>query len=262
MTIDVEDWYHCIDHDPANWSRYEDRIVDPVRRLLEIFDTTDTLATFFVLGHVADAFPNLIREIHDQGHEIATHGSEHRFVYGQTPEEFEADVSRSMSRLYEITGVRVRGYRAPFFSITRRSLWALPVLKKLRIEYDSSIFPVLNHRYGIPDAPRLPHQTENGLTEIPVSTFPIGRTNVPCGGGVYFRALPLSITMRCYERLARRNEPIVFYLHPWEIDADHPRIPMPATLRVRHYWGLAKTAAKLTRLCSEFPFTSVQHASL
>ena len=260
MTIDVEDWYHCIDQEPAHWSQYEDRVIDPVRELLEIFAATNTTATFFVLGHVAEAFPDLVREIHDQGHEIATHGTFHRFVYRQSPAEFEDDVRRSIEFLTSITGSPIRGYRAPYFSITKKAPWALPVLEKLNIQYDSSIHPVLNHRYGIPDAPRLPYRTDEGLTEVPVTTYPLGFAKIPCGGGVYFRVYPYSLIRRMFSRLRRQKEPIVFYLHPWELDDGHPRIRMPMSLKVRHYWGLDKTADKLTRLCRDFSFTSVEEA--
>ena len=260
MTIDVEDWYHCIDQDPRRWFQYEARIAAPVRQLLEIFARTQTRATFFVLGQVAEGFADLVREIYDEGHEIATHGYEHRFIYRQSPEEFASDVRRSMDLLASIIGAPVRGYRAPYFSITRKSLWALPVLQQLGIQYDSSIHPVLNHRYGIAAAPRLPHRTEAGILEVPVTTYPVGPLNLPCGGGVYFRIQPYWLVRQFFERLQRRGEPIVFYLHPWELDHGQPQLQMPWSLRVRHYWGLEKTAGKLAQLCRDFPFASIQQA--
>ena len=261
MTIDVEDWYHCLDQDPRRWSRYEARIGAPVRQLLEIFARTQTRATFFVLGQVAEGFGELVREIHAAGHEVATHGYEHRFIYRQRPDEFAADVRRSIDLLAAITGVPVRSYRAPYFSITQKSLWALPVLQELGIQCDSSIHPVLNHRYGIARAPRLPHRTAAVVLEVPVTTYPIaGPINLPCGGGVYFRVQPYWLVRRLFARLQRRGEPLVFYLHPWELDYGQPRIQLPWSLRVRHYWGLEKTAGKLERLCRDFPFTSIQEA--
>lgn len=259
LTIDVEDWYHCLDQEPANWSRYEDRITAPVRELLELFARASTKATFFVLGHVARRHPELIGEIHAAGHEIASHGCEHRFIYRQTPEAFEADVAQSTRLLGEITGEpRVAGYRAPYFSITSRSLWALPILRRLGFVYDSSVFPVMNHRYGIPGAPRLPHTTADGLVEVPPSTFPLGKVDLPCSGGVYFRVLPLRLLAGMFARLNSRGERVIFYLHPWEIDPGQPRIKLPPFLRVRHYWGLGRCAEKLRRLLAEFPFGPVR----
>ena len=259
LTIDVEDWYHCLDQEPANWSRYQDRIVAPVRELLELFEAASTKATFFVLGHVAERHPELIREIHDAGHEIASHGCEHRFIYNQTPEAFEADVGRSVRLLREITGAdTIAGYRAPYFSITSKSLWALPILRKLGFAYDSSVFPVVNHRYGIPGAPRLPHETSEGLIEVPPSTFPLGKMDLPCAGGVYFRVLPLRMLAGMFSRLNARGERVIFYLHPWEIDDGQPRIKLPPFLRVRHYWGLRRCTGKLRRLLSEFRFAPVR----
>ncbi len=258
LTIDVEDWYHCLEPDPAQWHRFEDRITGAVRRTLDVLEPSGTKATFFVLGHVADRHPELVAELHALGHEIASHGQEHRFVYQQTPAEFESDVSRNVSTLSAIIGAPVRGYRAPCFSITRQSLWALPILKKLGMAYDSSIFPVVNHRYGIPDAPRFAYDALEGLREWPVSTFRLAGINLPFAGGAYFRLLPYALVRGMFKRLNDRGEPVMFYLHPWELDPGHPRIPLPVALRFRHYHGLAKTAGRLGRLIDEFPFSTVR----
>jgi len=260
LTIDVEDWYHPLEPEPDKWSEYEDRIADSTHTILDVMDAANTRGTFFVLGHVARRCPAIVEDIARRGHEVATHGSRHQFVYRQTPEEFEADVRESMDLLTSITGQPVVGYRAPYFSITKESLWALPTLRRLGIRYDSSVFPVWNHRYGIPDAPRLPHDTEGGPFEIPLSTYPFGRLNFPCCGGVYFRFFPYGVTRRFLRGIARRAEPIVFYVHPWECDPGHPRIPLPAMLRLRHYWGLHRTADKLLRLMRDFSFRPVQEA--
>jgi polysaccharide deacetylase family protein (PEP-CTERM system associated) len=258
ISIDVEDWYHCLDQDPANWDGYEDRIAGSVRGILEIFERASTKATFFVLGHVARRHPELVEEIHRAGHEVASHGTDHRFVYRQTPDEFERDVARSVELLTDVTGQPVHGYRAPYFSITRQSLWALAVLRKLGFVYDSSIFPVVNHRYGIPDARRLVHETESGVIEVPLSTDRVGGVNLPCSGGVYFRVLPYRLVVAMLRRLQRHGEPIVFYLHPWEIDAGQPRIPLPRALRARHYAGLDRCGPKLARLLREFRFGPIR----
>ncbi len=258
ISIDVEDWYHCLDENPGNWDRYEDRIAGSTRELLDIFDRAKTKATFFVLGHVAQRHPELVKQIHDAGHEIASHGSEHRFVYRQTPHEFERDVANSVKLLTDITGQKVYGYRAPYFSITKQSLWALPILRKLGFAYDSSIFPVVNHRYGIPGAERLVHETESGVVEVPLSTDRVGKHNIPCSGGVYFRILPYRLVAGMLHRLQKRGEQIVFYLHPWEIDDGQPRISLPRALKARHYFGLSRCGKKLGRLLREFQFGPIR----
>ena len=254
LTIDVEDWYHCLDENPDRWSEYEDRIVSQVGRILDILAETGTKATFFVLGHVAQAHPDMVRQIFDIGHEVASHGFEHRFIYQQAESEFEADVRRSVSLLEQIIGTPVLGYRAPYFSVTRKSLWALGALRRIGLLYDSSIFPVVNPRYGIPEAPRLPRRTREGLLELPPTTFPFAGTNVPCAGGVYFRFAPYPVIRKLFRMLNRRRERVVFYLHPWELDARQPRIALPACLKIRHYWGLDRTPKKLRRLLREFRF--------
>ena len=260
LTFDVEDWYHPVDPDPETWCQYEDRIADSVGVVLDVLDAANTHATFFVLGHVAELHPEVVEQIARKGHEVATHGSRHEFVYRQAPEEFEEDVRASIELLESITGDRVLGYRAPYFSITKDSLWALPTLRRLGLQYDSSIFPVHNHRYGIPDAPRLPHETDVGPFEIPLSTYPVGRMNIPCCGGAYFRILPYGVTRRLLRGIQRRGEPIVFYLHPWECDPGQPRESMALGLRIRHYWGLHRTADKLRRLLGDFVFCPVREA--
>jgi polysaccharide deacetylase family protein (PEP-CTERM system associated) len=258
MSIDLEDWYHCLQPDPARWGDYEDRVERPVRQLLEIFADTGTRVTFFVLGHVAERHSELIQEIHEQGHEIASHGYSHDFVYRQSAEEFVDDLRKSLRILNSIVSEPVLGYRAPYFSITKDSLWALDALSRLGLAYDSSIFPVWNHRYGIPEAPRLPHRTLGGIMEVPLSCYPLGNFNVPCAGGVYFRILRYELIQGMFRRLVDRGEPIVFYLHPWEIDPDQPRIDLPMGLRLRHYWDLDGTAEKLRRLLRDFSFGSMK----
>lgn len=262
LTIDVEDWFHSLEPEPRRWEGFEDRIQESVDCVLDLLAEQETHATFFVLGDVALRHPFLVEKIARQGHEVASHGCEHRLVYRQNPEEFAVDVRRSMELLAAITGRKVLGYRAPYFSITRDSLWALGVLSELGLQYDSSIFPVINHRYGIPSAPRLAYQTAEGLLEIPPSTCRVAGCNIPCAGGVYFRIFPYAATHRLLSRLKVRGEPIVFYLHPWELDAKHPRIKVPPALRVRHYWGLSRTADKLRRLLHDFRFQSIAEAYL
>jgi polysaccharide deacetylase family protein (PEP-CTERM system associated) len=260
VTIDVEDWYHCLDPNPDNWPRYEDRIVRSVQRVLEILHRASTKATFFVLGHIAVLHPELVRTIAEAGHEVASHGTWHRFVYDQDPREFEDDVSQSLAALRSITGSSILGYRAPYFSITDRSRWALALLRKLGVAYDSSIFPVYNHRYGIRNAARLPWRTDEGLIELPLSTYRACGVNIPCGGGVYFRFLPYWVTRHLLARLNAAGEPIIFYLHPWELDDGQPRISLPRALSLRHYFGLSRTAGKLSSLLRDFRFVPMREA--
>jgi polysaccharide deacetylase family protein (PEP-CTERM system associated) len=173
-------------------------------------------------------------------------------------EEFETDVKRSLSILTSIIHQPILGYRAPYFSVTKDSLWALAILEKLGLSYDSSIFPILNHRYGIPSAPRLPHRTGVGLIEVPLSTYPFGKINFACFGGVYFRFFSYRFIRALHNRLNRRGEPILYYLHPWEVDAHQPRISLPLGLRLRHYWRPDRTVTKLCRLLEDFQFCSIK----
>jgi len=214
--------------------------------------------TFFILGWVADKFPDLVRRIAWAGHEIASHGYEHRLVYDMTPAQFRDDIRRARAALESITGRPVAGYRAPSFSITNESLWALDVLVDEGYVYDASVFPIRHDRYGIADAPRHPHRVpRNGaqLWEVPASTVRWCGMNLPIGGGGYFRLLPYEWTRRGIARLNRHERrPAVFYLHPWEIDPGQPRLSASALSKVRHYRNLHKTEARLERLLRDFAF--------
>jgi len=257
LTIDWEDWYQGLEIPNTQWDGYEDRLGFATHRLLELFAASGARATFFVLGHAAEQHPDLVRAIAAAGHEIATHGHSHTFVYRLTPDEFRAEMTRSIRFLEDLTGRPVRGFRAPFFSITRQSLWALDILAELGIRYDSSIFPVLNYRYGIEDAPRWPHAIRsNGheITEFPISTWRIGGRNLPIAGGAYFRIYPYAFTRLAFRTLNRGGRTLTFYLHPWEIDPEHPRIPLARRIAATHYVNLKSTEPKLRRLLREFRF--------
>lgn len=256
LTIDVEDWYHGLVPE-SQWRSCEDRIVDSTRRILDLVDEAGARSTFFVLGDVADRHPDLVHEIAQRGHEVGTHGYHHEFVYRQTRDDFEADVTRSIASLGAIIPDPVVAYRAPYFSIVRESRWALDVLAGLGLRFDSSVFPVHNHRYGIPDARREPHRQENGIVEVPPSTLRIGAVNLPVGGGVYFRMLPFAFLRRAYREVNREGLPVVFYLHPWEVDPGQPRVRLSPGLRWRHYYGLEHTAARLEEVLRMFPFGPV-----
>jgi polysaccharide deacetylase family protein (PEP-CTERM system associated) len=261
LTIDFEDWYQGLEIPHTDWADYEDRIVPVGRRLLELLGESDTRATFFVLGYVAERHPEIVREIASAGHEIATHGYSHSFIYNQTPDLFRAEMKRAIDHLHEITGEKVLGHRAPFFSITKQSLWALEVLGELGIRYDSSIFPVLNYRYGIESAPRWPYQItagESNLTEFPISTWRLLGRNLPVAGGAYFRIYPYSFTRRAFRAINREGYPVAFYLHPWEIDPAQPRIPLPRRIALTHYFNLAATERRLRRLLRDFHFAPMR----
>jgi polysaccharide deacetylase family protein (PEP-CTERM system associated) len=258
LTVDLEDWYHGIELPPERWREFEDRLVRPCNLLLGILHELDVRATFFVLGDVAERHPDLVRKVASAGHEIGSHGCAHRFVYDQEENEFRADVQRSIALLEECGCDDVIGYRAPYFSITRRSLWALRVLAELGMRYDSSIFPVRNYRYGIPDAEPTPHRVNGALVEFPISTWRVAGRNVPVAGGAYFRLLPYSVTRRGISAINRAGNPAVFYIHPWELDPGHPRIPLPRRIAATHYANLGATERRLRRLLGQFEFAPMR----
>ena len=262
MSIDVEDYFHVSAFDGlvprSEWERMESRVCRNTERLLDIFTEFDTTATFFVLGWVAERFPALVRSIVARGHEIASHGYAHRLVYDQTPAAFRADVRRARSLLEDSSGQRVVGYRAPSYSITPRSLWALDILIEEGYEYDASIFPIRHDRYGIPVSARRPYRIDRpvgAIIEVPGSTTRVGPLNLPIGGGGYFRLLPYGWTRWGIGRVNRiEGAPAVFYLHPWEIDPDQPRLPASRMSQFRHYRHLEDTESRLRSLLGDFRF--------
>ncbi len=266
MSVDVEDYFHAnalASVVPrADWDRMESRVVANTRRLLDLFDAAGVRSTFFVLGWVAERHPALVTEIAGRGHEIASHGYAHELIYTQTPEVFRQDIRRARALLEDITGTRVSGYRAPSYSITNQSLWALDVLIEEGHEYDSSIFPIRHDRYGIPGSPRHPYViTRNAGTilEVPPSTVRWGATNLPIAGGGYFRLLPYWWTRRGIAQLNRRERrPAIFYLHPWEIDPGQPRLAAGTVSRFRHYRNLDKTETRLKQLLRDFRFAPMR----
>jgi polysaccharide deacetylase family protein (PEP-CTERM system associated) len=266
MTIDVEDYFQvsAFEHQVARstWSGFESRVCRNTDRLLQILADADTRATFFVLGWVAERFPDLVRRIHDAGHELASHGYAHELVYTLSPDAFRSDLKRAQVAIESAAPCRVQGYRAPSFSITEKSLWALDILVDEGYAYDASIYPVRHDRYGIPSWPRHPHvvtRAGGDLWELPGSTMRWGGTNLPMGGGGYFRLLPYGWTRLGIRRLnASERQPAVFYLHPWEIDPDQPRLSAGTLSRVRHYTNLDKTEKRLQALLREFRFSTVQ----
>jgi polysaccharide deacetylase family protein (PEP-CTERM system associated) len=268
MTVDVEDYFQVSAFEEHvsrdQWDGFESRVCANTDRLLEIFEGVDTKATFFVLGWVAERFPALVQRISAAGHEIASHGYAHRLVYEQTPAEFRADLRSARDVIENASGKKVLGYRAPSYSITARSLWAYDVLIEEGYTYDASVYPIHHDRYGIPDAPRHPYRVsrESGsLWEMPGSTMPWAGQNFPIGGGGYFRILPYAWTRRGFLHVNHREtKPVMFYLHPWEIDPDQPRIRVSWASRFRHYRNLDKTENRLRRLVGEFKFEPAKSA--
>ena len=266
MTIDVEDYFHVSVFDGivprTRWDDLESRVCANTDRLLGLFDDAKVTATFFVLGWVAERFPELVRRIADLGHEIASHGYAHRLVYDQTPTAFREDIRRAKRLLEDASGSLVGGYRAPSYSITPRSLWAIDILIDEGYWYDSSIFPIMHDRYGIPVSARHPYSLDrkNGtLVELPGSTVRLGRSNLPIGGGGYFRILPYEWTRWGIARLNRtEGQAAIFYLHPWEIDPDQPRLQAGLLGRFRHYRNLDQTETRLRRLLHDFRFGPVR----
>jgi polysaccharide deacetylase family protein (PEP-CTERM system associated) len=262
MSVDVEDYFHVSVFDGivprSQWTQMESRVVANTSRMLDLFDEFNVRSTFFVLGWVAERHPGLVKEIARRGHEIASHGYAHRLIYDQTPATFRDDVRRAKQLLEDAAGSRVLGYRAPSYSVTPRSLWALDILIDEGYGYDSSIFPIRHDRYGIPVSPRepFPIERERGtLMEVPGSTVRVGPLNMPIAGGGYFRLLPYEWTRWGIARLNRGEQrAAVFYIHPWEIDPDQPRLQAGWLGRFRHYRNLDKTEARLRALLSEFRF--------
>lgn len=265
LTIDVEDYFHVAalakSIDRSNWDSIEPRVTSNVHRLLDLFDEHNVKATHFVLGWVAERFPELIKEIDHRGHEVASHGYSHQLVYSQTPEEFEQETRRSKDLIEDIIGKAVHGYRAASYSITRKSLWALDILVELGFIYDSSIFPVVHDRYGIKGSPEYPHILETPakrkLVEYPLSTYRLCGQAIPVAGGGYFRLYPYWLSRFFYHRINKSSAPFVFYLHPWEVDPDQPRVKASLLSEFRHYNNLDKCHNRLSNLLDDFSFTTM-----
>jgi len=267
LTIDVEDYFHVSaferEIDRRDWPSFECRVEQNTRRLLDLFALHRVHGTFFVLGWVAERYPQLIADIHTAGHEIASHGFWHRLVYTQSPAEFREDIRMSKQCLEDIAGTPVTAYRAPSFSITKSSRWSLEILAEEGFSIDSSIFPIYHDRYGMPGARREPHPlaTPSGtLWEFPPSVCRFAGKNIPIAGGGYFRLFP-STLMRRFWNIAQRqtSAPLMFYLHPWEIDPKQPRLRKGSlATRFRHYLNLGSTYTKLSKMLSHFRFAPIR----
>ncbi len=265
LTIDVEDYFHVSAFENnikfEEWENYESRVVSNTRKILEMLSEAGEIkATFFILGWVAEKHPEIVKEIDTNGHEIACHGYRHRLVYNMTPDEFRSDLIKAKHILEDITGKEVIGYRAPSFSMTKRSNWAFAILEDLGFEYDSSVFPITHDHYGITDAPRFKYRVPgNNLVEFPISTSKILGLKAPVSGGGYFRLFPYWFTKVNLRKINNsENKPFIFYIHPWEIDPEQPRINGAALFsKFRHYNNLSKTAKRFKILLRDFKFAPI-----
>jgi len=267
FSVDVEDWYQVSDFeavvDFGAWDSFESRVVRNTERVLDLLAEHQVQGTFFVLTWNAERHPELVRRIADAGHEIASHGYRHRLIYEQTPAEFRDDVMRSKKILEDLVGQPVWGYRAPSFSLTAASLWALDILLESGMRYDSSIFPVSDRLYGIPNAKRFPFviraDGDRELVEFPMSTARAGGRNWPLGGGAYLRLFPYRYMHWGVRRVNREGQPALVYVHPWELDPGQPRIRARGKRGVStHYINLKRTEARLSRLLRDFSFAPVR----
>jgi polysaccharide deacetylase family protein (PEP-CTERM system associated) len=257
FTVDVEDWSHGIPIPDVTKAALPSRLDRGLGRLLDLMSEHGVRGTFFLLGPIALAQPGLVRRIVEMGHEIGCHGWSHDLLYRMSPERFRAETQRAREAIREITGREVRAYRAAYFSITRRSLWALDILAELGFRYDSSVIPVRNWRYGIPGFDPYPHliKTAAGpIYEFPISVRRLFGQMLPIAGGAYFRIYPYALTRANFRWAERQGKPAVFYLHPWELDPDHPRVAFDWRARVTHYVNLRRTGPRLRRLLDDFKF--------
>jgi polysaccharide deacetylase family protein (PEP-CTERM system associated) len=258
LTIDVEDYFQVSAFAPyiarADWDRRECRVERNVDRILALLDEHDTEATFFTLGWVAERYPQLVRRIAEQGHEIASHGYGHQRASDLSPAEFRADIERAKAVLEDLSGSEVAGYRAPSFSIGPGNLWALEALARAGHRYSSSIYPIRHDHYGMPDAPRFAHQAADGLIEVPITTLRLFNRNLPSSGGGYFRLLPYALSRWMLRQVnSADGESAVFYFHPWEIDPDQPRIAgIDRKTRFRHYVNIHRMERRLQSLLGDF----------
>ena len=263
LSVDVEDYFHAeaiASHcGRGNWEALESRVVRNTERVLDLLGQHNAHATFFVLGWVAERFPDMVREIHARGHEIGCHSYWHRLIYRLTPEEFRDDTRRAKDVIESCTGTKVTGYRAPSFSVTKNSLWALGILAELGFAYDSSIFPIRHDTYGMPDHSRFSCRYQEagngGIVEFPMSTWRVGHVNLPFGGGGYLRMLPFAYTRRAFRQVNEgEQQPAIVYFHPWEIDPEQPRIELPLRSRLRHYTNLSGMRNRVSQLLQSYEF--------
>ena len=258
LTIDVEDYFQVSAFAPyikrSQWETCECRVEGNVTRILALLSERDVKATFFTLGWIAERYPQLVRRIVDEGHELASHGYGHERASDLTVEAFRADIDRAKKLLEDIAGRPVVGYRAPSFSIGSGNLWAFDALERAGYRYSSSIYPIRHDHYGMPDSPRFAFRVGRGLLEIPVTTVRVMNRNLPSSGGGFFRLLPYALSRWMLRRVNQHDgESVIFYFHPWEIDTGQPRIPgIDLRTRFRHYVNIGRMEERLKALLVDF----------
>ncbi len=269
FTVDVEEYFQVNAFEQVvpreQWPQWPQRLGLTMPRLLEQLNRFGVKGTFFVLGWVAEHNPDIVRAIAREGHEVASHGFWHRRVHTISPSVFREDVRTSRAVLEDLIGDRVVGYRAPSFSIVPGVEWAFDVLLEEGFQYDSSLFPIRRRGYGYPSAPRAPHiirRPSGSLAEFPLATLRWAGLSIPAAGGGYLRQLPFGLVRRAFADSSVRGVQATFYIHPWEIDSEQPRLPVGVLTRLRHYRGLSRTADRIERLLTEFPFTSIASSSI
>lgn len=268
LTVDVEDYFQVSAFEShiarADWDRLPCRVEANVERILAMLDEHDAHATFFTLGWIAQRYPEMVRRIARAGHELASHGTEHRRASDQTPADFATDIRDAKALLEDIGACEVRGYRAPSFSVGPSNPWAFECIAQAGYKYSSSVYPIRHDHYGAPTSPRFPFEVAKGLLELPIATVRLLNTNLPAGGGGYFRLLPYSISRWSLEQINLRDRrPAMFYFHPWEIDPGQPRVDgVSARTRFRHYVNLDRTQRRLGRLLRDFRWDRVDRVYL
>jgi len=266
MTVDVEDYFQVSAFesyiDKKNWDNIEHRVEKNTNKFLDIFAENDTHATFFTLGWVAERYPQLIKRIVSDGHELACHGYEHIRITEQSPDQFRADIIRTKKILEDLGGQQIKGYRAASYSINIHNLWAHNILAEEGFTYSSSVYPVKHDLYGIPDAPRFCYKPidESDFLEIPISTIKIGQKNLPCGGGGFFRFYPYMLSKWAFNSINKNNQPAIFYCHPWEIDPQQPRQQgLNFKTKFRHYLNLNKMEQRIRYLLRDFDWDTMEN---
>jgi polysaccharide deacetylase family protein (PEP-CTERM system associated) len=268
LTIDVEDYFQVSAFAPyiarGSWDTAVCRVERNVNRILTLLDERDVKATFFTLGWIAQRYPHLVRSIVAGGHELASHGYGHERASDLSRDAFMQDVVRAKALLEDLGGQRVLGYRAPSFSIGTQNLWAFEVLDRAGYRYSSSVYPIKHDHYGMPDSPRFAYRVGAGLMEIPVTTVRLMKRNLPSSGGGYFRLLPYAVSRWLLNHVNHtEREPAIFYFHPWEIDAEQPRVPgLDLKTRFRHYVNIPRVEGRLRRLLADFRWGRMDHIFL
>ena len=264
ISVDVEDWFCVYNFENTiskdSWQNLEYRAEINTTKVLDIFDKNSVKGTFFVLGWIAERSPGLILEIEKRGHEIGLHTYSHSLITQLDESLFTEEIEKGLNVIYK-SGIKqqILGFRAPSFTITKKTLWALDILKKYNFKYDSSVFPLAFHPdYGIADAPLSSYKINENMYEVPLTVAKKFGKNIPCSGGGYFRLYPYSFTKYLLKSVNKENRPVIFYIHPWEIDTKQPRVKLPVIKRFRHYNNIKKTETRLNKLLKDFNFTTIK----